>query len=273
MILDIKTVLEGRSSLKSFLTIPTTLKIYLLDEPIIYKKADRIIAVSNELKEDIKKQCKIPEEKLVTIPNGIDVNKFKPMNVEDLREKWKLTDEKVILSVGRIDEQKGFNFLLKILPDILKGNKVKLFVIGTGLYLEKLKKMTKKLKIEDKTIFTGRIPHENLPKYYNLAEVFIMPTMLSEGLPLVIPEAMACEKPVIASNIGGIPTVIENYKDGILIEPGNLKELKERFLEVLNDDELASKLGKNARKKVVEKFSLDRMVENTIKVYEEVLGR
>ena len=84
---------------------------------------------------------------------------------------------------------------------------------------------------------------------------------------------MACEKPVIASRIGGIPTVIENNVDGILIKPGNLKELKERIMQVLRDEELAKKLGKNARKKVVKKFSLDRMVEDTIRVYEEVLRK
>jgi len=240
---------------------------------ITLNRADKIIAVSNELGEDIKRQYKTPEEKLVVIPNGIDINKFKPMPVEDLREKWNLTDEKVIVSVGAINKQKGFHLLLKILPDILQKKKVKLVIVGTGPYLQELKVMAMKLDILVNVIFTGRVSEEDLPKYYNLADVCVFPTLRIEGLPLVVPEAMACEKTVIASKIGGIPTVIEDNSDGILIEPGNLKELQEKILKVLRDEKLARKLGRNARKKVVERFSLDRMVEETIKVYEEVLGR
>lgn len=274
MLNEIKALLRRNFSIKSFLTLPTPLKIYLLDEPIIYKKTEKIIAVSNELKEDIERQYKVPKGKLVVIPNGIDVDRFKPMEVDDLKKKYNLTDEKVILSIGRIDNQKGFHLLLKIFPDILKEyNNIKLFIVGTGPYLHDLKEMAIKLNILGKVIFTGGVSDENLLKYYNLADIFAFPTLRMEGLPLVLPEAMACEKPVIASRIGGITTVIDNNKDGILIETGNLKELKGKVLEVLGNEELARKLGKNARKKVVERFGLDRMIKDTIKIYEEVLRK
>jgi len=154
----------------------------------------------------------------------------------------------------------------------LKTNKnVKLVLVGYGPELNNLKNMAKELNISENVVFTGKIPHGDLQFYYNLADVFVFPTLRLEAGPLVIPEAMACEKPVIASRIGGIPTVIENYKDGILIEPGNLIELKDRILEVLSDEELARKLGKNARRKIVSRYSLDRMLEDTIQVYKKVL--
>lgn len=274
MLNEIKALLRRNFSIKSFLTLPTPLKIYLLDEPIIYKKTEKIIAVSNELKEDIERQYKVPKGKLVVIPNGIDIDRFKPMEVDDLKKKYNLTDEKVILSIGRIDKQKGFHLLLKIFPDILKEyNNIKLFIVGTGPYLHDLKEMTIKLNILGKVIFTGRVSDGDLLKYYNLADIFAFSTLRMEGLPLVVPEAMACEKPVIASRIGGITSVIDNNKDGILIETGNLKELKGKVLEVLGDEELARKLGKNARKKVVERFGLDRMINDTVKVYEEVIEK
>jgi len=256
-----------------YILVRDFINYHVFNHKLFFERADKIIAVSNELAEDIKRQYKVPEGKLIVIPNGIDISKFKPMPVDDLREKLGLADEKVIVSVGAISKQKGFHLLLKILPDILREYKnMRLIIVGTGPYLQKLKDMAVKLGIENHVIFAGRVSDEELPKYYNLADVFAFPTLRMEGLPLVVPEAMACEKPVIASRIGGIPTVIENNKDGILIEPGNLKELKERIMEVLRDEELAKKLGKNARKKVVERFSLDRMVEDTIKVYKEVLG-
>jgi len=270
---EIKTKIQSKPSIKSLLAIPFYLKNYLLDDKIIFKKSDKIIAVSNELGEDIKNQYKIPEDKLVVIPNGIDINKFKPMSVEDLKKKLNLKNEKVIVSVGTMNKQKGFHLLLKILPDILKKKKVKLIIIGTGPHLQVFKDMAVKLNISNDVIFTGRVSDEDLLKYYNLADVFVFSTLRMEGLPLVIPEAMVCEKPVIASRIGGIPTAINNNKDGILIEPGNLKELKEKILEILDNEEKAKKLGENARRKVIERFSLDRMVEETIKVYEEVIDK
>jgi len=270
---EFKTILQGRQKWKSFFGLPLWLKRYLLDERVTFQEAGRIIAVSNELKEDIERQYKIPEEKLITIPNGIDTNRFKPLPVEDLRKRWNLTDEKVILCVGNLGKGKAVQLVLKVLPSILKQFNVKLLIVGTGRYLPELKDLAEKLNLVKFTTFTGGIPNQELQRYYNLADVFIMPTMLLEGLPLVILEAMACEKPVIASRIGGIPTVIKSNEDGILIEPGNLKELEEKILEVLSDKELAKRLGKNARKKVVERFSLDRMVEDTIRVYKDVLKR
>ena len=244
---------------------------FIFSHKYFYIRADKIIAVSNELKEVIKMQYKVPEEKLVVIPNGIDINKFKPINVEDLRRELSLGGKKAILSVGAVHRQKGFHLLLNILPEILKEEKdVKLVIVGSGPYLENLKNIALKLGVSKNVLFIGSVSHEKLVKYYNLANIFAFPTLRYEGLPLVVPEAMACEKPVITSRIGGIPTAIENGKDGFLIEPGNLKELRERILEVLGDEELARKLGENARKKVLERFSLDRMVEDTIKVYDAV---
>ncbi len=242
---------------------------------IVFKKANRIIAVSNELKEDIKKQYKVPDEKLVMIQNGIDTDTCRPeLDVTSLIYKYGLQNKKIILTIGVMTGQKGHDLLLQVLPCILKEyENIKLVLVGFGPQFNKLKNLAEKLKVTEDVAFTGKIPHEELQFYYNLADVFVFPTLRVEGGPLVIPEAMACERPVIASRIGGIPTVIEDHKDGILVEPGNLKELKERILEVLNDEELAKMLGKNARKKVVEKYSVDRMVEDTIAVYGKVLEK
>lgn len=244
---------------------------HIFNHKIFFLKADKIIAVSNQLREEIRNYYGVPEEKIITIPNGIDTNIFKPMNTDDLRTKLKLS-EKIILSVGRIEKQKGYHLLLKTLPDIAKNYDVNLVIVGTGPYLPNLKKIAAKLDISNKVVFTGRVSDEDLPRYYNLADIFAFPTLRIEGLPLVIPEAMACEKPTIASRIGGISTVIEDGKDGFLITPGNLKDLKNKILTLLRDERLASKIAKRARRKVVERFSVDTMVENTIKVYEEVVS-
>lgn len=269
---EIKTILEGKSSLKHFLTVPIWLKMYLLDDPIIFKKADKIIVVSNEIKKDIKRQYKVPEEKLVVIPNGIDTNKFKPIPKEDLKERWRLGEQKIILCVGNIRKIKGYQLLIKILPQLVERQRTKLIIVGEGVYLNNLKKLAKDLKVSADVIFTGKVPDKKLVQLYNLADVSILPSLWhSEAFGIVNAEAMACETPVIASRIGGIPTVIDNYENGILVKPGNLEELKDKILEVINNQNLAKTLGENARRKVLEKFSLDKMVEDTIKVYRGVL--
>lgn len=269
---EIRTILEGRQKLKSFLGLPFLMKYYLVDERVIFQRSDRVIAVSHELKEDIKRHYKISEEKVVVIPNGIDTNKFKPINVNGLREKWGLTDEKIVLTVGNLWRMKGYHLLIKILLELLDEGNIKLFIVGSGTDLDYLKRIAQDLNVVDNVVFTEKVSDKKLVELYNLVDVFALPSMWhSEAFGLVNAEAMACGTPVIASRIGGIPTVIENYKDGILVEPGNLKELKEKILEVLRDDELAKKLALNARKKIVEGFSLDRMIENTIKVYEVVI--
>jgi glycosyltransferase involved in cell wall biosynthesis len=238
----------------------------------ILTKSDKIISVSNELNEDVQKQYNIPSGNLVTIPNGIDIDRFKLISAEDLKEKLNIKTETVILSVGRIDEQKGFQLLIKALPKILDKFDVKLVIVGTGPYLRSLKSMAEKRGLQDRVVFAGRVSDEDLPKYYNLADVFAFPTLRLEGLPYVIPEAMSCGRPVISSRIGGIPTAIESGRDGILIEPGNLEELTKNILYLLGDEEFAKELGMKAREKVVREFSLDKMVEDTIKVYEDVIN-
>ena len=269
---ELKNLIKSLS-LKSFLLIPFLLKDHFLDAPLIFKNSDKIITVNTILNESVKKQYKVPDEKLAMIPNGIDTEKFKPnLNISELKRKYGINDEKVILCAGNLNKYKGIQYVIRIFSS-LKDSNMALFIVGTGDYLSELKKLSEKLNISNNIIFTGKVPNQELPKYYNLADVFVMPTMLLEGLPLVVLEAMACGKPVIAHRIGGIPTVIDNYEDGVLVEPGDLKELEEKILNVLNDNQLSKKLGENARKKIVEKFSLKGMIENTIKVYEEVLTK
>jgi len=269
---EIKTILEGKQRWQSFFGLPFWSKRYLFDEREVFQEADKIIAVSNELKEDIKRQYKIQEAKLITIPNGVDTNKFRPLDKENLKARWGIKNEKIIVSIGKLIMPKGHHLLIKVLSEFLKNTNIKLFIVGTGPYMQNLKEITRKLGVSDKVFFAGEVQHEELASFYNLADVFVFPSLLKEGLPYVILEAMACGVPVIASHTGGIPTAIENYKTGILVGPGNLSELNEKILEVLNDEELARRLGKKARKKVLEEFSLDKMINDTLSVYDAAIN-
>lgn len=268
----LKSILEV-GNYKSSPKIPLVFKSHFSIAPVIFKKCDRIVTVSNELNEDIKCQYKIPGYKIITIPNGIDENKFKPIDSSELKKKIGIETDKLILFVGGISKQKGLHILINSFLEIYEGRKdIALLIIGSGPYLNKIKKKINKFRLDNEIVFIDKLQNDELPQYYNMADVLVVPSLGMEGLPLVVIEAMSCGIPIIASRLGGIPTAIENMKNGILFEPGNALELSEKILELLNNKELADNFGKAGRKRAIEQFSLDRMVEQTIRVYEKCIN-
>lgn len=265
----------NEGGLKNWLVIPYLFFKYMTNikkrDMCSLQASKKIISDSKELKNDLIKEYRIPEEKITIIYDGIDVNKFKPATVDDFRKKLRIEkDEKIILSSGRIVKQKGYHLIVQILPEILKEMKVRLIIVGDGDYLQHLKDLVRKRNISNNVLFTGKVSEQDLIKYYNLADVFVFPTLRVEAFGIVIAEAMSCGKPVVATKVGGIQTVVDDSENGYLIEMNNLKELKERLMMVFSNEKLAKKLGNAARKKVVENFSLEKMIDDTIKVYEEV---
>ena len=242
--------------------------------PLI-RLSDAVISTSNEQAAIIKKIFFINEAKIFKVFNGIDPASFSPSSNIIIRQKRNMAPgENLLLSIARLEKDKGIQNIIYALPDILKVfPDTKLMVVGDGSYAPELKKQVKKLKLESNVIFTGMLPFESLPDYFNACDLFINPTIRQNGYDLTILEAMACEKPVVVSNIGSVPTVIENGVDGLLVPTGDIKKLAEAIIRVLRDKELAERLGKAARKKIVEKFSVESMVEGTLKVYEEVIRR
>lgn len=116
------------------------------------------------------------------------------------------------------------------------------------------------------------VPFESLPEHFNACDVFVNPTIRQNGYDLTILEAMACEKPVVVSNLGSVPTVIEDGVDGVLVPPGDVDALARAVVRVLSDEELARRLDRAVRRRVVERFSVDSMVEGKIVVYNEIIS-
>jgi glycosyltransferase involved in cell wall biosynthesis len=239
---------------------------------LLYKKYDSIIAVSDEVANAIRKWYFVDKKKIYTVYNGVETNLFCPNQSqrERIRREIGISDkEKVLLFFSFVTKQKGLHLLIKVLPNILKNyDYVKLLVVGEGNYLADARQTVRKLGLDSYVVFTGHIPHEEVPNYINASDLFIFPTLRQEGMPFSLLEAMACQKPVIASRIGGIPSVIDDGINGMLIPPGNVSKLIETILFLLKNEDIADKLADNAREKAVKKFSLDRMIEETIKVFE-----
>lgn len=201
--------------------------IHLYGEfPIIRKflrrtllKANGIIAVCHALKEGMA-QLGVPEEKVSVIPNGVDCLKFCPAPKEDVRRKLKLPNKKIILSVGHLTSNKGFDYLvraLKILQTDLNQKNTYLAIVGEGEFRKEIEKTIAMLNLGEHVRLAGAVPHNELRDWYSAADVFCLASG-QEGWPNVILESLACGTPVVASSAGGIPEIIRSDGVGILAE-------------------------------------------------------
>lgn len=242
---------------------------YFICQKPLLSVADRVICVSPVVAKDIGKWFGSRyEEKCTIIENGIDVDFFKadPEKGRRIRQQLGVTDdEHLILSLGRLTYAKGHHVAIDALKMFADQKiKAKVIIAGDGESLESLKNMARQSGLSNRVIFTGFVSHDDAVGLYNAADIFVMPTMTIEGLPFVILEAMACGTPVIASDIGGIKYVITDSINGLLIGPGKTSELFEKMVELINDDKLRLYLAKQGQKTVIEKYSLNRMITDTL---------
>ncbi|MFQ5687852.1 MAG: glycosyltransferase family 4 protein [Candidatus Scalindua sp.] len=268
---EIKQTLSLRSGFKDLIKTFLMFFYYYFFWELLFKEYDAVIAVSERVAKAIQKWHFVDKEKIHTVYNGVEINLFSPDQSERERIRRTLAisdDEKVLLFFSFVTKQKGLHLLIKALPDILKEYRcIKLLVVGEGDYLIEARQLVRQLGLEKDVIFVGHIPRKDAPDYINASDVFILPTLRQEGMPFSLLEAMSCGKPVIASKIGGISSVVDDGIDGLLILPGDVSKLIEKTIFLLNNKDFADKLAVNAREKAVKKFSLEKMIDETIKVF------
>lgn len=195
---------------------------------------NRVIAVSNALKERVV-SIGVKTGNIAVILNGVDINLFRPVDTNEIRMKYGLKlDKKYILYVGNLYLVKGVDYLIKsfkLLSSIQKN--VDLIIIGDGRQKSNLLKQVHDDQLEGRVKFLGTKRHEEISSWINCCDLFVLPS-ISEGCPNVLLEAMACGKPIVASNIGGIPEIIDSSKYGILVPPKDYKQLFEALQSALN---------------------------------------
>jgi len=249
---------------------------YLFWELPVARACDAVIAVSDEVARSVPRWCGVSSGKVFTVYNGVDVQAFAPDRDarEAIRKQYGLApDDRLILFLSHVTRQKGLHVLLKCLPRVrARHEHVKLLVAGEGDYLADVKYLVDTMKLQASVIFAGHVPHEMAPAYINASDFFILPTLRQEGMPFALLEAMACQKPIIASRIGGIPSVVEDSANGLLVSPGDPASLTNAVLRVLGDRALAEQIARQARATILRGYSLDSMVEGTLKVFETVVG-
>jgi glycosyltransferase involved in cell wall biosynthesis len=234
--------------------------------------SERIIAVSEKTKEDFLRQNQIPSDKISVIYNGVDSEKFSPKISGDLiRETYSVGDSQIILTVGGNIILKGTVFVIYALNEIVKVlPKVKLIIIGIdGKSRERLHQMLRNLRIQDNVILVDRIPNYEMPRYYSSSDVVVLPS-LSENFPVVALEAMSSGKPVVASRVGGIPELVSDNNNGILVSPANVEQLVDALLRLLENSSLRSRMGNAGRRTVEEKFDWKKIGQLYLKTFEKV---
>ena len=234
---------------------------------LVAHATDKIICPSPHLARLIKSYCFFDDAKICVIPNGIDLEAYDRVKGCDaaVLSKYDLERNNYILYVGRLSSFKGVQYLIAAFRAIKKEyTDLKLAIVGIGDFENYLRNLAH--GIED-VVFTGYVDSLKAKKtLYKNSLVVVVPSIY-EALPMVVLEAMACSKPVIASNVGSIPLLIKHGKNGFLAKPGDSKDL-EMFIRMLHYDEnLRKSLGSFGRELVEKEFTIDKMVDRTLEVY------
>lgn len=253
-------------------------RFYQFFVPTCVSRLDKIICISNATKEQCINRF-IPKEKIVFIPNGVSGKFYTSENKIMLRKKLSkklnlnLRNKRILLSVGRLVERKGFHwFIVNVMPRLLeKRNDVIYLISGNGPLREKLKNLIEINNMKNYIRLIGKIDDETLIILYNSSDVFIMPNIHvegdMEGFGIVVIEASSCGLPVVASRLEGIKDAIKDGKNGFLVEEKNESHFSEKIITLLNDEKLRKELGKKGKKFVKEQFNWEKIAERYLKEF------
>ena len=242
-------------------------KIFALIEKILAIKTDRIINISKSEYESALKYKIAPKKKMCIIENGIDFTKFKnnDKNREETRKEYNIKENETVIGVvGRLSEQKDPMTMIKAFELVHKENKnTRLMYVGSGELEEEVKQYARDNNILDKIIITGWV--KNVEKYIPAFDIAVLPSKW-EGFGLVLIEYMACDKPIIATNVGGIKDIIKDNENGLLIEVENEKQLYEAIKRYIKDKELR-KYNVITNKDYKKKYEIDSLIQKHIRIF------
>jgi glycosyltransferase involved in cell wall biosynthesis len=205
--------------------------------------------------------------------NGIDTDLFAPRDAKDLRARLNIApDEKMILALARLQKDKGVQNAIEVLARVRAELPARLVIVGDGDYRAALELLARERGVAAFTHFGGAQTLAECARYFNACDLFVDPTLRTDGYDLTIAEAMACAKPVIVSDVGANSTLIDaaTQRDGVLIPRGDNAALAREILRVMHDPERARAMGELGRAKIAARFSIGAMVDGMEQVYLEM---
>jgi len=258
---------------------PLVKNFFILLEKITAKITDKLICVSNENIKTALKNRIGTQDKYILIRSGIKIFNYRDIKIDIRQKKLELglkENSKIITTIGPFKPQKNlldFIEMAKIVtfsPSHLLTFSPYFLIIGDGQQRKELETKIKNLRLNDKVYLLGW--RKDIPEILAITDVFVM-TSLWEGLPRAVVEAMVSGKPVVAYSVDGIKDIIVDGKNGFLAEPKDIKTLSEKVVKILSDENLAKKIGENARSTIDETFDIDFMVKQQEKLYSELMER
>lgn len=233
---------------------------------------DRILTVSDK----VKKFFTVKEkgfQKAITVYNGIDADIFNPQNVpDDLRNELGLKKEDIVIgSIGVIEKDKGHRYLVEAIARLKAEGitNVVCVICGTGPHESDLKELARAKGLEREVLFLGF--RDDIPRVLKVLDIFALMSLTIESFSMAAVEAMAMEAPVIATNTGGIPEVVDDGKTGIIVPPGNVDAFCEAIKYLIQNPEIRFRMGQSGRVKVLERFTIESNVRKTEDIFLQLL--
>lgn len=258
---------------------PTSLRYRLTRflETFVVRGAQSVVGISRPILNDLASRG-ISEQKLVLVPNGVDVARFVPRDYDHaLAGKLGLTNTPTLGFIGTLFPWEGLPWLVRAMVALhQRGLSCKLLIIGDGAEAEAVRSTIQQERAEDFVSYLGRVPHEDVERYYSVLDILVYPRPSCRITEMVTPlkplEAMALGKAVLGSNVGGIRELVESEKTGLLFEPGGIDDFCRQAIRLLRDENLRSCLGANARARVCAESSWRAVTERYREAYEMALN-
>lgn len=234
--------------------------------------SQKVIGVSQHTSDHMIEAEKCPPEKVVTIYNGIDFDRVKP-SADDfrsrIRREFDAENKFLILTTGRLHPEKGYPHLFEAIPKLktLTDKPFLWLIAGKGALKDKFEADVARLKADDVVKFIGF--RKDIPDLMSTADLFVLPSV-AEAFGVVFAEAIYLGVPIVATKIGGIPEIVDDGSDGILIPPADSDAIASTVADLINNPQKLAGLKNNGREKVIEKFEFEEMTRRYEKVYEDL---
>lgn len=234
--------------------------------------ADSVVVWTDYEKEAVVDFCNVDPADVNVIPPGVDLSRFRPMSKRQAREHLGYGEEKNILFVGRLEPLKGIDILFRAVASLEDPSSITLNVVGGDENSEekaRLQGIANRMKLTNSVRFIGSVTQDELPIHYNAADVCVLPSHY-ESFGLAALEAAACGRPVVASEVGGLPTIVKSGSTGFLVPAKQSDIMAERLCELLGDDMLQARMGTAARSHA-ESLSWDRSTDSLLESFRDLV--
>ena len=258
--------------------IPLLFKFFSPDLYLM-KRVRKVVMQNEGVRSELVSSGKIKSEKVMAISLGVETSVFNPnINTGNIKERYGLNGKTLVLFASDIIPRKGVEYLVKAANIVVNQLSYKdtLFLLKGKVseeeYLERIHKLIEDYKLEENVkIITEFLSHDDVKKLYIASDIYVLPS-LEEPCPTCLLEPLACGKPLVGTNVGGIVTMIKNDWNGFLVEPANEEELAEKIKYLIDHSEKWEEMGRNSRKLAEEEFDWKKIADRYLEVYEEIKG-